>query len=110
MRKEAAPTKTAHGRGDMPQTDQVDGDYMEPVATDVKKQQGESLRTKYTARQIRESIRYWERQLRLMESKTINEGLWDFFKGMLGVKAKKSVPDMKMDAGENISGHLKSAR
>ena len=32
MRKEAQPTKNAHGRGDMPQTDQVSGEFMKPKA------------------------------------------------------------------------------
>jgi hypothetical protein len=32
MRKEAEPTKNAHGRGDMPQTDQVNGEFMKPKA------------------------------------------------------------------------------
>lgn len=35
MRKEAAPTDNAHGRGDMPQTDQVSGEYMKPKAAPV---------------------------------------------------------------------------
>lgn len=35
MRKEAEPTPNAHGRGDMPQTDKVSGEYMKPKAEPV---------------------------------------------------------------------------
>ena len=35
MRNEAQPTPNAHGRGDMPQTDRVDGEYMKPKATPI---------------------------------------------------------------------------
>lgn len=35
MRDEAQPTPNAHGRGDMPQTDRVDGEYMKPKAAPV---------------------------------------------------------------------------
>jgi hypothetical protein len=35
MRKEAQPTPNAHGRGDMPQTDKVSGEYMKPKAAPV---------------------------------------------------------------------------
>lgn len=35
MRQEAAPTDNAHGRGDMPQTDQVNGEFMKPKAQPV---------------------------------------------------------------------------
>ena len=39
MRKSAAPTQNAHGRGDMPQTDKVDGEYMKPTAQPVSESQ-----------------------------------------------------------------------
>lgn len=35
MRKEAEPTPNAHGRGDMPQTDRVNGEFMKPKAAPV---------------------------------------------------------------------------
>lgn len=35
MRKEAEPTSNAHGRGDMPQTDKVSGEFMKPKAARV---------------------------------------------------------------------------
>lgn len=35
MRKEAKPTENAHGRGDMPQTDKVNGEFMKPKAAPV---------------------------------------------------------------------------
>ena len=35
MRKEAEPTPNAHGRGDMPQTDKVNGEFMKPKAAPV---------------------------------------------------------------------------
>ena len=44
MRKEAQPTPNAHGRGDMPQTDQVDGEFMKPKAQPVS--EGRKLKWK----------------------------------------------------------------
>lgn len=35
MRNDAEPTPNAHGRGDMPQTDKVSGEYMKPKAAPV---------------------------------------------------------------------------
>ena len=63
MRKEAAPTPNAHGRGDMPQTDKVNGEYMKPKAAPIS----EAIKKLKVTKERFEQSRYFQRKYGKLE-------------------------------------------
>lgn len=55
MRKYAEPTPNAHGRGDMPQTDKVEGEFMKPTAAPVS--ESKSKRGNTTMKKTRKTMK-----------------------------------------------------
>ena len=63
MRKEAEPTPNAHGRGDMPQTDKVNGEYMKPKAAPIS----EAIKKLKVTKERFEKSRYFKRKYGKLE-------------------------------------------
>ena len=80
MRSQARPTQNAHGRGDMPQTDQVDGEFMKPNATPVSEETNTMKKLNITKERFEKS-RYFTRKYGTLEYVNESGNLYKTTKG-----------------------------
>lgn len=73
MREYAEPTPNAHGRGDMPQTDKVEGEFMKPTAAPVSESKRGNTIMKRTRKTMESSKNNW---FDIPDAKFIYHGDW----------------------------------